>query len=131
MREALAYCGTAYTCVGAEGGTRSRRPSFLALARLGPEFHHHRVGVGRPRGRPGSLGFGGRQRQGEGDERRGTHSRPATSERDRVSCPDLRKFRIIAVRGDGPVLLIGVPQCWFECPTGQTDLCQRPWGRSG
>ncbi len=23
------------------------------------------------------------------------------------SCPDLRKFRIIAVRGDGPVLLIG------------------------
>lgn len=25
------------------------------------------------------------------------------------SCPDLRKFRIIAVRGDGPVLLIGLP----------------------
>ena len=47
------------------------------------------------------------------------------------SCPDLRMFRIIAVRGDGPVLPIGSPQCWFECPTGQTDLCQRPWGRSG
>ncbi len=40
-------------------------------------------------------------------------------------------FRIIAVRGDGPVLLIGSPQCWFECPTGQTDPCQHPWGRSG
>src|SRR5436190_14170254 len=30
--------------------------------------------------------------------------RPATSERS-GSCPDLRKFRIIAVRGDGPVCL--------------------------
>ncbi len=28
-------------------------------------------------------------------------------------------------------LLIGSPECWFECPTGQTDLCLRPGGRSG
>ena len=49
-----------------------------------------------------------RQRHGEGDERRGTYSRCDIRERSGY-CPDLRKFRIIAVRGDGPVLLIGLP----------------------
>lgn len=44
---------------------------------------------------------------------RSDSSRPATSERD------------------GLVLLTGGPQCWFEYPTDQTDLCQRPWERPG
>lgn len=44
---------------------------FRALAWLGPEFHHHRIGVGRARGRPASLGLGSHQRQREGDESSG------------------------------------------------------------
>src|SRR5262245_41718114 len=28
-------------------------------------------------------------------------------------------------------VLIALPYCWFEYPTGQTDRCQCLWGRSG